>query len=531
MVSVIHEPFDQRKLLLATLPPSKRQTQVARGMLMALLVAFGFTMPFVNVELQRVAAFIPILATTIVFNDLVTSVLLYSQFSIVRRRSLLILSSGFFFAALVVVPWALTFPGVFAPAGLLGAGLQTTPWLYASWHLGSPLILIVAVLLKDSDSKASISRWPPGAAIGASIAVVVAIVCGLTWATIAGDRFLPTVFVDDVQLEPRVSLLVGGLVATLDAAALALLWRRRRSVLDLWLMIMCCAWLLEATISIALISARFSVGWYAGRIFALIASFSVLLLLLSETVALYANLARSVIRQSGERHARQIAIDAMAASIVHEISQPMTAMVSNANASLMFLTKAPPDVNEARTAVADIIDDGRRIGEVIGGIRSMFKKDAHGRLSLDVNDLIGEVLASVALDLRTHQVSVTMVLRNDLPRLFADRGQLNQVFTNLIMNAIEAMSSVPKRVLRISSGIIQGSSDVVVVTMEDTGIGIEAEDQNRIFEPFFTTKSAGTGIGLAICRSIIESHGGSLQALSNKPYGTTFRVTLPSGGL
>ena len=197
-----------------------------------------------------------------------------------------------------------------------------------------------------------------------------------------------------------------------------------------------------------------------------------------------------------------------------------------------WLASATPDLDEARAALSDIVNDGHRASEVIGGIRSMFKKDAHGRLLLSVNDLVREVLTMVDLDLRTQRVSVTTDLREGLPQLLADRGQLQQVFLNLIMNAIEAMRSVTDRarVLRIRSDIIQESSNVLV-TVEDSGTGIEGKDKDRIFEPFFTTKSTGTGIGLTICRSIIESHGGSLRASANNPYGTIFQVTLPSGDL
>jgi signal transduction histidine kinase len=138
----------------------------------------------------------------------------------------------------------------------------------------------------------------------------------------------------------------------------------------------------------------------------------------------------------------------------------------------------------------------------------------------------------VELDLRNHRVSVTTELRDGLPQLLADRGQLQQVFLNLIMNAIEAMGSVTDRarVLRVSSDIIQEPSGISVA-VEDSGTGIKGEDKDLIFEPFFTTKSTGTGIGLSICRSIIESHGGSLRVSANKPYGTIFQVTLPTGDL
>jgi C4-dicarboxylate-specific signal transduction histidine kinase len=225
-------------------------------------------------------------------------------------------------------------------------------------------------------------------------------------------------------------------------------------------------------------------------------------------------------------------MDAMAASIAHEINQPLASMTTNANASLRWLTSATPDLDEAHACLKRIVDDGHRAGEIIGGIRSMFKKGAHGRLLLDANDLVREALTMVDLDLRNQRVSVTTDLRYGLPQLLADRGQLQQVFLNLIMNAIEAMGSGTDRarVLRVSSDIIQETSDVVV-TVEDSGTGIGGRDKDRIFQPFFTTKSTGTGIGLTICRSIIESHGGTLRASANKPYGTIFQVTLPSGDL
>lgn len=518
------------QLFLAGLPPSRRQIWVARGIALVLLVAFGVTAPFASTHLPRVDAFIPILETTILINDVITSALLFSQFYIVRSRALLVLASGYLFTALIVIPHALTFPGVFAPMGLLGAGLQSTVWLYIFWHVASPLTVIVYVLIKDEDSKSIIFPRLVTTAIGSSIALVIAMVGGLIWVVTAGNRFLPVIFLDNVQMDESVRLMFSGLMMTLDVVALALLWRWGRSVLDLWLMVVSCAWLFETTMAAVLIDARFTLGWYAGRTFGLIATFIVLLVLLSETTAVYAQLARSVVRQRGDRQARQIAMDAMAASIAHEINQPLGGMVTNANAGLRWLTSPTPNLDEVRASLKHIVDDGRRVSEVIGGIRSMFKKDAHGRVLLGTNDIVREVLATVDLDLRNQQVSVSADLHDGLPQLLADRGQLYQVFLNLIMNAIEAMGPVTNRAreLRVTTDIVQQSAEVVV-TIEDTGAGIARENKDRIFEPFFTTKSAGTGIGLTICRSIIELHGGSLRASANEPYGMIFQVTLPSG--
>ena len=216
----------------------------------------------------------------------------------------------------------------------------------------------------------------------------------------------------------------------------------------------------------------------------------------------------------------------MAASIAHEIAQPIMTMVTYADAARNWLGKAPPNL-----ALQHIADAGHRASDLTIAVRSMFKKGAHGRALVGVNDLVREALANVDLSLREQEVSLQIDLRDNLPQLHADRGQLYQVFFNLITNAIEAMGSVNgrRRVLRVSTAVIQQSSDIAVI-IEDSGPGIESENRNQIFEPFFTTKPTGTGIGLTICKSIIDAHGGTLQANANKPYGTIFRVTVPAGG-
>jgi signal transduction histidine kinase len=530
---VADELTDQHQFLLADLPPSQGQIRLALGIVVALLVAFGITAPFARTPLLRLDGFVPAQQGIYAVNDLITSALLFAQFSIVRRWALLALAIGFLYTALISISHALAFPGAFSPTGLLGAKVQTTAWLYNFWKVGLPLAVIVYALLKDADGRTSTSERSPRVVIVWSVAVVVAIVCALTWISIAGVERLPTILSSDsVEYSQGAERVIAVFQVLLCVVALTVLWTRRSSVLDLWLLVLSFTLVLEVATSTLLASARFDVGWYAARGFALAASLVVLLVLLSETTTLYANLARSVMRRRAAREARQIAMDAMAASIAHEVNQPLAAMVTNANAALRWLTNAAPDLDEARASLGHIVNARHRAGEVIGGIRSMFKKDARGRILLGTNDLVREILTMVDLELRNQRVLVATNLRDGLPQVFADRGQLQQVFLNLIMNAIDAMGSVTDRarVLRVNSDLVQESSDVVV-TVEDTGTGIASEDKDRIFDSFFTTKSAGTGIGLSICRSIIESHGGSLQASANKPYGAIFQVTLPSGHL
>jgi C4-dicarboxylate-specific signal transduction histidine kinase len=219
----------------------------------------------------------------------------------------------------------------------------------------------------------------------------------------------------------------------------------------------------------------------------------------------------------------------MAASIAHEITQPLAAIVANSSAGLRWLGREPPHVDEARAALNDIVADGHRASDVIASIRTMFKKDSHERTLVDLNELIRDVLAIVDADLRTQRVSVSTELRDGLPQVLADRVQIQQVFLNLILNAAEAMASVTDRtrLLQIKSDIHDTSG--TLVTVEDSGTGISVKDRDRIFDSFFTTKSTGMGMGLSICRSIIESHDGRLWASANNPYGTIFHVALPGG--
>jgi Membrane-associated sensor, integral membrane domain len=190
MVLLMGERVDEQPFLLADLPPSQGQTRLAIAIAVVLLVAFGATAPFVNTSLQRMDAFIPTLEGIFVVNDLITSALLFSQFSI-TRRPLLVLSIGFLFTALIIIPHALSLPGAFAPAGLLGAGLQSTSWLYNFWKAGLPLAVILYVLLKDADAARHLPERSPSDVILGSVAIVVALVCGLTWIAITGGGVSP----------------------------------------------------------------------------------------------------------------------------------------------------------------------------------------------------------------------------------------------------------------------------------------------------------------------------------------------------
>src|ERR1700730_5164882 len=191
-------PSDE-EFLLATLPPSRLQVRLAAGCTVALFVAFAATVPFRSVPLPRFDAFIPVVETAIIINDLITASLLFAQFFIVRRWALLVLANGYLFTALIVVPHMLTYPGVFTPEGLLAGGLQSSAWLYAFWHIGLMVAVLVYVGLKDAGGGAGVSRQAPAASIGVSVVAVIALVCGLTWFSVHTVGLLPDMYVDDIH--------------------------------------------------------------------------------------------------------------------------------------------------------------------------------------------------------------------------------------------------------------------------------------------------------------------------------------------
>jgi PAS domain S-box-containing protein len=223
------------------------------------------------------------------------------------------------------------------------------------------------------------------------------------------------------------------------------------------------------------------------------------------------------------------AVGQMAASIAHEINQPLATIALGASAGLRWLARMPPNLEEVRAALNQISDASHRAGQVIDGIRAMFKNDSRKKVLVDVNQVIREVLLLLHFELQNHRIQVQADLDQKLVLVVADRVQLQQVIANLITNAIEAMDTVTNRarILRVKS--VTPESDGVLIMIEDSGPGIDHEQLERIFDPFFTTKSEGMGLGLAICRSIIEAHCGRLWASPGTSHGSVFHVALPIG--
>lgn len=234
-----------------------------------------------------------------------------------------------------------------------------------------------------------------------------------------------------------------------------------------------------------------------------------------------------------ERNNKLMTMDALAASIAHEVRQPLTVIASSGGAAVRYLCHTPPNIEEARIALKRIVDDSHRASQIFENIRLLFGKSDPVRVPIDMRVLIGAVLQMLRKELDDHRVTLNVNLPPDLPSVMGHRGQLQEVFINLVKNAIEAMSGVDdgRRVLKLQAE--RHGDDAVLVSVEDSGTGIDPERLERIFDAFVTTKTEGTGLGLAICRMIIERHQGKLSAAAAHPRGAVFRVVLPirsSGG-
>jgi signal transduction histidine kinase len=221
----------------------------------------------------------------------------------------------------------------------------------------------------------------------------------------------------------------------------------------------------------------------------------------------------------------------MAASIAHEIKQPITSIVMGASAGLRWLTREPPNLKEVRACLELIANNGDRANQVIDGIRAMFQKGGQGKELLDINKIIRETLELVRGEAQKKRMVLESELSEGLRPVFGNRIQLQQVMLNLFSNAIEAMHTGAHGTgqLRVSSTSFAPES--VLITVADSGPGFAPKDVNHIFDPFFTTKSQGMGMGLAICRSLVEAHNGQLSARLGAEQGAVFEITLPAGDL
>jgi signal transduction histidine kinase len=522
------------RVSLSTLPASRRERRRALSVVLISLLGFALAAPFAKVKLAPIMAFVPSYESALAINDLITAILLFGQFSILRWRAILLLACGYLFTALMAVPHALSFPGLFSETGLLGGG-QTTAWLYMLWHGGFPLAIIGYALLSRGDRARQAPAESPHGAILAGVIAVAAIAGSLALLAANADNALPAIMSGNSYTPAMIGVV--STVWALSLLALAVLWLgTSHSVLDLWLMVTMCAWIFDVALSAVFNGGRFDLGFYAGRIYGLMAASFVLLVLLLETGALYARLARSLEAERREREERMKQMQSelihvsrvnemglMVWTLAHELNQPLSAVTNYIRAGQMLADRG--DASKLRTTLERAGEQTARAGQIIQRLRAFVKKGETERRIEDIRATIEEARTLALVDAGQRAVAVEISIEPGLPSALIDKVQIQQVLLNLIRNAIEAMADSPRREIVISG--VPADGDMIEVRVADTGPGLAPLVREKLFQPFTTTKAHGMGVGLSICRSIVEAHGGRLWAADDAGGGTVFCLTLP----
>jgi signal transduction histidine kinase len=516
--------MSHEQLLISSKAASRRQVTFVALVGLTLLGVFAASAPYRLTPFAPIASFIPVVDTLLLLGDLLTATLLFAQASVLRSRALLALATGYFFTGLLIVPHALTFPHAFAAEGLLGANVSTALWLLFFWHAGLPLAVIAYATLKRTAQDRPVSRESLRRTMALCIAGSAALVAVLT--VLAVSAPLPALMTDATNWLPARVNVIAFVLIGLIVAAMTMVGRGPRSLLDWWLLLAMWAWLIELLLIVAT-SARYTGGWYLGRTAALLSGVLVLLMLLAETNRLYARLALSWGAEQRERENRLLTLKAVTAAIAHEVKQPLTAVVANAAAISQLLKRRPTALGDIGAILDCIVQDAHRAGQVVDGVRTIFTDRPAGTLPLNLNDLLCETMALIPADLQDANLSLQLELHDALPPVPANRLQLQQVFLNLFVNALEAMRMATGRTHTLGVRSTPTNEGSVVVSVEDSGVGIVPADAELIFEAFFTTKSGGTGLGLPLCRSIVEAHGGRVWATPRIPFGAAFHVQLP----
>lgn len=482
-------------------------------MALASLIVFLALAPFAKVPLQPVPAFLPIYQSALVVCDLITAVLLLGQFSILRSRAVLVLACGYLFSALMAVAHAISFPGLFAPGGMLASGPQTTAWLYFLWHGGFPLFVVGYALLNSTRTEARMAGRGVRLYLAAGMGATVVFAGALVLLATAGHGALPVIMAGNSDAPTKV--LVALATWSIAVAALLLLWHRKpHAVLDLWLMVVLCVWIADTALAAVLNGARYDVGWYAGRVYGLVASAFVLIVLLLENGMLYAQL------EAANRD-----LDAFAGALAHDLQQPITTIGAFTQVIQSHSDQLPPAQASHLKRIAAAADSAHRM------IRGLLEFARLGQRALettpvDLNELVREARNTLAHETEARPVIWSVA---PLPVVRGDRALLLLAFVNLLSNGLKYSRTREQAVIAIDSSPRQAKGYVVQV--RDNGVGFDMAQAERLFTPFERLHSAsefeGTGLGLANVRRIMERHGGSIHAHAAPGEGATFTLVFP----
>jgi signal transduction histidine kinase/CheY-like chemotaxis protein len=516
------------------------ERRVALGVIAFSAITFVMIAPFARVHLPKSDAFIPLYQSALFITDLVTAVLLFGQFAQQRTRGLLVLATAYLFDALIIIPHSMSFPGLFAPQGLMGSGPQTTAWLYSFWHGGFALFIIAYALLADRQMENS----NIGALIAGSAAGVVALVIAITLLCTSGHELLPTVM-DGRDYTLLVTKGISPVICVFTLIALWLLWPRRTiSVLDLWLIVVMSVWLCDVGLSAVVGSSRFDLGFYAGRCFGLIASSFLLVCLLLEMHKLYGRLAEALdlaqrrnqeLTESREQLAQAQRFEAMGqltGGVAHDFNNLLTII----DGSLDMILRSPKDDQKVERWATAAKTASARGATLTQQLLTFARRQVSRPETVNVNRLIEnfDLLLRRAVG---DGVEIRMDLSRVLDPVSIDPSHFEAALLNVVLNARDAMPNGGTITIKTENRPIEQerpSEDLkpgpyIVVSVADDGAGMPADVMARVFDPFFTTKEVGRGSGLGLSQvyGFAKGSGGHVAMESQQGRGTVVTLYLP----
>jgi signal transduction histidine kinase/CheY-like chemotaxis protein len=531
----------QQRVFLSAGLARPAENRFVRRVVMTACAGFIVTVPFVRLPLGRIPPFSPGYEAAIWIADTLTAVLLFSQFSRLRSRAVLLLAAGYLFVACLAIPHALSFPGVFSPAGLIGSGPQTTIWLYVFWHAGFSLF-VLAYALSVRRQRDSVP-WPPAMAIGITTMSVALAAVALTALATAGHDLLPVV-VRDGDYSALAGKGISPAIWGVTAASLAVAWHRSApTLLELWLMAAMVANLADVTLSGIMASNRQDLGFYAGRIYSLMGAVCVLIALLFEMNRLYAavadalalaesrnvELARS--REEFARVQRFEAIGQLVGGVAHDFNNLLTVITGALDLTLREAALS----QKTRTLLDMSLAAAHRGAGLTGQLLTFARKQVLRPEVLNPNEVIAGLETFIASS-TGERVQLVTDLSPVLWPVRLDRSQFETALVNLVVNARDALKGQGHIVISTRNVVVGADSatdlpagDYVLVCVKDAGIGMEPEVAARAIEPFFTTKEVGKGSGLGLSQAygFARAASGSLRITSQRGEGTEVEIYLP----
>ncbi|MDB5804972.1 MAG: hypothetical protein JWN73_2294 [Betaproteobacteria bacterium] len=536
-----------RQDFLATLPAGRGERRLAIAIALVSLVFFIGFAPYAKLPLGEVWAFIPLYESALVVTDLITAILLFGQYGFLRSRALLVLACAYLFTTLMTVAHALSFPGLFSPSGLLSGGAQTTAWLYVLWHAGFPFLVMAYAVMQRPGQVSVDHAWDPAGhaaarrAIGIGVAVVVAGVAALTVLVTAGHDLLPAIM-QGPRYAPAALFIIGG-AWSFSLVALLLLWRRTpRTVLDLWLMAVMCGWLADIALSAVLNGGRFDLGFYAGRVYGLLAGSFVMMVLLINNGRLYAHLVlahenerralRRELQKATALRAANQALDAFSYSVSHDLRAPLRRVDGYAR---MLEEDYSERLGEEGRRLLQVVREGSR--KMSGLIDSLLEFSRLGNAALttrllSLDELMRQAIDEQRGDCAGRDIEFSIAALGEVK---CDPALLRHALANLIGNAIKYTRNKAHARVEIGrlapAGIRENPDEAPpVFFIRDNGAGFDMRYSSKLFNVFQRLHAdheyEGTGVGLAIVQRVIGRHGGRVWAEARLGEGAVFYFTL-----